>query len=80
MLTSETYLEPTHDGPFLRKYSTAKIRYLFSPKSSITDFRLVSKYASKPYMTYLSKTCVSTKKMVAGLAHKKKIKKQHVNI
>ena len=39
-------------------------------KSSITDVWLDSKYASVPYMTYLSKICVSTKKMVAGLAHK----------
>ena len=29
-------------------------------------------------MTYLSKTCVSTKKMVAGLAHKKYLKKQQI--
>ena len=27
-------------------------------------------------MTYLSKTCVSTKMMFAGLAHKKYLKKQ----
>ena len=30
-------------------------------------------------MTYLSKTWASTNKMVAGLAHKKFFKKQHIS-
>ena len=43
-----------------------------------------SKYTSIPYMAYLSKMCISTKKMVTGLAHKKSLKrvtnKQQTNI
>ena len=45
-------------------------------KTFITDVWLGCKYTSIPYMTYLSKMCVSTKKMVAGLANKKCLKKQ----
>ena len=38
------------------------------------NVRLGSKYATIPYMTYLSKMCVSTKKMVTGVAHKNILK------
>ena len=51
---------------------------LFLQKGLIIDVWMGSKYASMPYMTYLSKTCVSTKKMVAGTAHKKYLKKQQI--
>ena len=51
---------------------------LFLQKGLIIDVWMGSKYASIPYMTYLSKTCVSTKKMVAGTAHKKYFKKQQI--
>ena len=64
-----------NDGPFPQKYSAAKSRSLFSQNSSITDVRICSKNTSIPYMTYLSKSCVSTKKMLTKLAHKKYLKK-----
>ena len=63
---------------FCENSQRLKVVSLFSQKGYIKNARLGSKYASKPYMTYLSKTCVSTKKMVARLANKKYLKKQQI--
>ena len=76
--TSEAYLEPSRTSTtdyFCENSQRLKVVNYFCKKSSITDVRLGSKYTSIPDMTYVSKACVSSKKMFAGLAHKKYLKR-----
>ena len=58
ILTSDPSLQPSQTSmadQFCKNSQRLKIVDYFLQKGSITDVRLGSKYASIPYMTYLSK-------------------------
>ena len=74
ILTWEANLQPSRTfttDHFFGNSQQLKVVNYFRKTCCIADARRGSKYASIHYMTYLSKTCVSTKKMLAELAHKK---------